>query len=161
MISNQFIIFKIENSILIHFPFHIMSDTATDEKITLSADEKKVIDALEKLNVVSLNNVVKYMEEEYGISAAPAAIAVAGGVAGGGGEDVAEEKTSFDLELVEAGAQKIQVIKAVREITELGLGEAKAKVDGAPQVLKEGMSKEDAETAKKKLEDAGAKVNLK
>ena len=138
-----------------------MSDEATTkEKVTLSADEKKVIDALEKLNVVSLNNVVKYMEEEYGISAAPAAVAVAGGAPAGGGEP-AEEKTSFDLELAEAGAQKIQVIKAVREITELGLGEAKAKVDGAPQVLKEGMSKEDAEAAKKKLEEAGAKVNLK
>lgn len=138
-----------------------MSDeAATKEKVTLSADEKKVIDALEKLNVVSLNNVVKYMEEEYGISAAPAAVAVAGGAPAGGGEP-AEEKTSFDLELADAGAQKIQVIKAVREITELGLGEAKAKVDGAPQVLKEGMSKEDAEAAKKKLEEAGAKVNLK
>ncbi len=138
-----------------------MSDTATKQKITLSADEKKVIDALEKLNVVSLNNVVKYMEEEYGISAAPAAVAVAGGGAAAGGAEPAEEKTAFDLELADAGAQKIQVIKAVREITELGLGEAKAKVDGAPQVLKEGMPKEEAEAAKKKLEEAGAKVNLK
>jgi len=131
-----------------------MSDTA----VTLSADEKKVIDALEKLNVVSLNNVVKYMEEVYGISAAPAAIAVAG-PAGGAAAAPAEEKTSFALELVDAGAQKIQVIKVVREITGLGLGEAKAKVDSAG-VLKEGMPKDEAEAAKKKLEEVGAKVNL-
>ncbi|HLC76011.1 MAG TPA: 50S ribosomal protein L7/L12 [Candidatus Peribacterales bacterium] len=130
-----------------------MSDTA----ITLSADEKKVIDALEKLNVVSLNNVVKYMEEVYGISAAPAAVAVAGGAAAAA---PAEEKTSYDLELADAGAQKIQVIKVVREITGLGLGEAKAKVD-AGGVLKEGMPKDEAEAAKKKLEEVGAKVNLK
>lgn len=132
-----------------------MSDT-----VTLSADEKKVIDALEKLNVVSLNNVVKYMEEVYGISAAPAAVAVAGPAAGGAAAAPAEEKTSYDLELAEAGAQKIQVIKVVREITGLGLGEAKAKVD-AGGMLKEGMPKDEAEAAKKKLEAVGAKVNLK
>jgi len=130
-----------------------MSDT-----VTLSADEKKVIDALEKLNVVSLNNVVKYMEEVYGISAAPAAVAVAGPA--GAAAAPAEEQTSFDLELADAGAQKIQVIKVVREITGLGLGEAKAKVD-AGGVLKEGMPKDEAEAAKKKLEAVGAKVNLK
>ena len=133
-----------------------MADSAT---ISLSADEKKVIDALEKLNVVSLNNVVKYMEEVYGISAAPAAIAVAGG-GGGAAAAPAEEKTSYDLELADAGAQKIQVIKVVLEITGLGLGEAKAKVD-AGGVLKEGMPKAEAEDAKKKLEAVGAKVNLK
>lgn len=131
-----------------------MTDTAT---VTLTADEKKVIDALENLNVVSLNNVVKYMEEVYGISAAPAAVSVAGPAAAAA---PAEEKTSFDLELVEAGAQKIQVIKVVREITGLGLGEAKAKVD-AGGIVKEGMPKEEAEAAKKKLEAVGAKVNLK
>ncbi len=136
-----------------------MSDTATKEKVTLSADEKKVIDALEKLNVVSLNNVVKYMEVEYGISAAPAAVAVAGG-GGAAAAAPVEEKTAFDLELVDAGAQKIQVIKVVREITGLGLGEAKAKVD-AGGIVKEGMPKEEAEAAKKKLEEVGAKVNLK
>ena len=138
-----------------------MSDTATEDKVTLSADEKKVIDALEKLNVVSLNNVVKFMEQEYGISAAPAAVAVAGGTAAGGAAEPAEEKTAFDLELADVGAQKIQVIKVVREVTGLGLGEAKAKVDGAPAVVKEGVPKEEAEEAKKKLEEVGAKVNLK
>lgn len=134
-----------------------MSDESTT--IELKADEKAVITALEKLNVVSLNNVVKYMEEEYGISAAaPVAVAAAGG--GGDAGGAAEEKDAFDLELADAGAQKIQVIKVVREITGLGLGEAKAKVD-AGGVLKEAMPKAEAEEAKKKLEEAGAKVNLK
>lgn len=140
-----------------------MSDAATtEEKVSLSADEKKLIDALEKLNVVSLNNVVKFMEQEYGISAAPAAVAVAGGAAAGGGDAGGEEeKSAYDIELTETGGQKIAVIKAVREITALGLGEAKAKVDGAPAVIKEGVPKEEAEEAKKKLEEAGAKVTLK
>lgn len=118
-----------------------------------------MIDAVEKLNVVQLNNVVKYMEKVYGISAA-APVAVAAAPAAGGGE-AAEEKTSFDVELTDAGAQKIAVIKVVREITGLGLGEAKAAVDGAPKVLKEGVAKKDADEMKKKLEAAGAKVTLK
>ena len=138
-----------------------MADAATDEKVSLSADEKKLIDALEKLNVVSLNNVVKYMEQEYGISAAPAAVAAAPAAAGGDAAGGAEEKSAYDIELTEAGGQKIAVIKVVREITGLGLGEAKAKVDGAPGVIKEGAPKEEAEEAKKKLEEAGAKVTLK
>lgn len=131
-----------------------MSDT-----VTLSKEEQAVIDAVEKLNVVQLNNVVKYMETEYGISAA-APVAVAAAPAGGGAAP-AEEKDSFNIELAEAGAQKIAVIKVVREITGLGLAEAKAAVDGAPKVIKEGVPKADAEAAKKKLEEAGAKVNLK
>lgn len=133
-----------------------MSDTAT---IELSAEEKAVITALEKLNVVSLNNVVKYMEETYGISAAP--VAMAGGAGAGDAAGAAAEKTSFDVELAEAGGQKIGVIKVVKEITGLGLAEAKALVDGAPKVIKEGVAKADAEEMKSKLEAAGAKVNLK
>jgi len=136
-------------------------DTATNEKVTLSKEEKPVIDALEKLNVIQLNNVVKYMEQEYGIStAAPVAVAAAGA---GGGDDVdeAEEKSAYDVELTETGDQKIGVIKVVREITGLALGEAKAAVDGAPKVIKEGVAKEEAEEMKKKLEGAGAKVTLK
>ena len=133
-----------------------MADTAT---IELSAEEKAVITALEKHNVVSLNNVVKYMEEVYGISAAP--VAMAGGAAAGAAAGGAEEKAAYDVELTEAGAQKIAVIKVVREITGLALGDAKAKVDTAPQVLKEGVAKADAEAMKKKLEEAGAKVTLK
>jgi len=133
-----------------------MADTAT---IELSAEEKAVITALEKLNVVSLNNVVKYMEETYGISAAP--VAMAGGAGAGDAAGAAAEKTSFDVELAEAGGQKIGVIKVVKEITGLGLAEAKALVDGAPKVIKEGVAKADAEEMKSKLEAAGAKVNLK
>lgn len=139
-----------------------MTDAAAlQEKIALSKEEKAVIDALEKLNVVQLNNVVKFMEQEYGISAA-APVAVAAPAAGGGGDAAAEEtKTKFNVELTDSGSQKIAVIKVVREITGLALGEAKAAVDGAPKMLKEGVSKEDAEKMKKKLEEAGAKVTLK
>jgi large subunit ribosomal protein L7/L12 len=133
-----------------------MADTAT---IELSSEEKAVITALEKLNVVSLNNVVKYMEETYGISAAPVAMAGGGGGGDGGGE--AAEKTSFNVELTEAGGQKIAVIKVVKDITGLGLAEAKGLVDGAPKVIKENVAKADAEEMKKKIEDAGGKVTLK
>ncbi len=128
------------------------------DAITLSAEEKAVISALEKLNVIQVNNVVKFMEQEYGISAAaPVAAAAAAAPAAA----AAEEKSSYNVELADAGAQKIAVIKVVRELTQLGLGEAKALVDGAPKMLKEGVAKADAETWKKKLEDAGGKVNLK
>lgn len=130
-----------------------MSDAAT-----LSEKEQAVITALEKLNVVELNAVVKYMEKTYGISAAPIAAAPAAGAAAAA---PAEEKTAFTVELTDAGTQKIAVIKAVREITGLPLGEAKAAVDGAPKVLKENVAKEEAEKMKKKLEEAGAKVSLK
>ncbi|MBI3618628.1 50S ribosomal protein L7/L12, partial [Candidatus Peregrinibacteria bacterium] len=125
----------------------------SDSTITLSAEEQAVISALEKLNVIALNNVVKYMEQAYGISvAAPVAVAAAAGVppaAGAAGAD--EEKTIFNVELTESGGQKIAVIKAVREITGLPLGEAKALVDGAPKMLKEGVAKADADAWKKKL----------
>jgi large subunit ribosomal protein L7/L12 len=128
--------------------------------ITLSAEEQAVISALEKLNVIQLNNVVKFMESEYGISAAaPAAMAAA--PAAGGAAAVDDTKTSFNVELTDSGAQKIAVIKAVREITGLALGEAKAMVDGAPKIVKENVSKEDADKMKKTLEAAGAKVTLK
>lgn len=133
-----------------------MADAAT---ITLSSEEQAVITALEKLNVISLNNVVKYMETTYGISAAaPAAAAAA---PAGGGAAAAEEKSSYNVELTESGAQKIAVIKALREVTGLALGDAKAMVDGAPKMIKENVAKEDAEKMKKTLEAAGAKVSLK
>lgn len=132
-----------------------MSETAAP---TLSSGEKAVIDAMEKLNVVELNNVVKYMETVYGISAAP--VAMAGG-GGGGGGDAAAEKSTFTVELTEAGGQKIAVIKVVKEITGLGLAEAKGLVDAAPKAIKENVAKADADEMKKKLEDAGAKVTLK
>lgn len=138
-----------------------MADDAATT-IELSKEEKAVIDAVEKLNVVQLNNVVKYMEEEYGISAAaPVAVAAGGAPAGGDADGGAEEKSNYDIELTGAGDQKIAVIKVVREITGLGLGEAKAAVDGAPKVIKEGVPKDEAEAAKKKIEEAGGTAELK
>ena len=118
-----------------------------------------MIEEIKALSVLELSELVHAVEEEFGVSAA-AAVAVAapadGGAAAGG-----EEKTEFDIELTEVGAEKIKVIKAVREITGLGLAEAKALVDGAPNTLKEAASKEDAEAIKAKLEEVGAKVELK
>lgn len=131
-----------------------MSDSST----SLSEKEQAVITALEKLNVVELNTVVKYMEKTYGISAS--AVAAVAPTASASASPT-EEKTAFTVELTDAGAQKIAVIKAVREITGLPLGEAKAAVDSAPKVLKENVAKEEAEKMKKKLEEAGAKVSLK
>ncbi len=122
------------------------------EKITAMIEELKT------LTVLELSELVKAVEEEFGVSAA-AAVAVAAPAAGGAA--AAEEKTEFDVILAEAGAEKIKVIKAVREITGLGLAEAKALVDGAPKTLKEAVSKEDAEAMKAKLEEVGAKVELK
>lgn len=135
-----------------------MSDQAT---IQLSKEEQAVIDALEKLNVVQLNNVVKFMEQAYGISAAPVAVAAAAAPAGGAAAGGAEEKSAYSIELTDGGAQKIAVIKVVRELTGLPLGDAKAAVDSAPKVIKENVAKADAEEMKKKLEEAGAKVTLK
>ena len=121
------------------------------EKITAIVEELKV------LTVLELSELVKAVEEEFGVSAA-AAVAVAAPVEGGAA--AAEEKSEFDVVLTDVGANKIAVIKVVREITGLGLAEAKAKVDGAPATLKEAASKEDAEAAKAKLEEAGAKVEI-
>ena len=118
---------------------------------------EEIIAAVKELTVVELNDLVKACEEEFGVSAA-AGVAV---VAAGGEAAAAEEKTEFDVELTEVGAEKIKVIKAVREITGLGLKEAKEAVDGAPKVLKEGVAKEEAEAMKAKLEEVGAKVTLK
>ena len=116
------------------------------------------IDAIKELTVLELNDLVKACEEEFGVSAAAGVVVAAGAVAGG---EAAEEKTEFDVELTEVGAEKVKVIKVVREITGLGLKEAKDAVDGAPKVLKEGVSKEEAEGFKKQLEEVGAKVTLK
>ena len=117
-----------------------------------------IVEELKVLTVLELSELVKAVEEEFGVSAA-AAVAVAAPAAGGA--DAAAEKTEFDVELTEVGAEKIKVIKAVREVTGLGLAEAKAVVDGAPKVLKEAAAKEDAESIKAKLEEVGAKVTLK
>lgn len=115
-----------------------------------------LVASIEKLTVIELAEIVKILEEKFGVSAAaPMMMAAAPGAA------AAEEKSSFNVELAEAGANKIGVIKAVREITGLGLKEAKDLVDGAPKMIKEGAAKAEAEDMKKKLEEAGAKVNLK
>ena len=115
------------------------------------------IDAIKELSVLELNELVKACEEEFGVSAAAGVVVAAAGA----GEAAAEEKTEFDVELTEVGANKVKVIKVVREVTGLGLKEAKDVVDGAPKVVKEGASKEEAEDIKKKLEEVGAKVTLK
>ena len=119
---------------------------------------QELIDAIKELTVLELNDLVKACEEEFGVSAAAGVVVAAAGPAAGAAE---EEKTEFDVELTEVGAEKVKVIKVVREVTGLGLKEAKDVVDGAPKVVKEGASKEEAEDIKKKLEEVGAKVTLK
>ena len=118
---------------------------------------QEIIEVIKGLSVLELNDLVKACEEEFGVSAAAGVVVAAGAAAGA----PAEEKTEFDVELTEAGANKVKVIKVVREITGLGLKEAKEVVDGAPKVVKEGASKEEAEEIQKKLEAEGAKVTLK
>ena len=115
------------------------------------------IDAIKELTVLELNDLVKACEEEFGVSAAAGVVVAAAGAAG----EAAEEKDEFDVELAEVGPNKVKVIKVVREITGLGLKEAKELVDGAPKVVKEGVSKAEAEEIKTKLEAEGAEVNLK
>ena len=119
---------------------------------------QELIDAIKEMTVLELNDLVKACEEEFGVSAAAGVVVAAAG-AGAGAE--VEEKTEFNVELTEIGAEKVKVIKVVREITGLGLKEAKDLVDGAPKTVKEGASKEEAEDIKKKLEEVGAKVTLK
>ena len=116
------------------------------------------IEAIKELSVLELNELVKACEEEFGVSAAAGVVVAAGGAAGGAAE---EEKTEFDVELTEIGPNKIKVIKVVREITGLGLKEAKELVEGAPKNIKEGVSKEEAESIKAKVEEVGAKITLK
>ena len=118
----------------------------------------EMIEAIKELSVLELNELVKACEEEFGVSAAAGVVVAA---AGADGAAAADEKDEFDVELVSAGASKVKVIKAVREITGLGLKEAKELVDNAPKVLKEGVSKAEAEEIKAKLEEQGAEVNMK
>ena len=126
----------------------------------MAFDKDAFLTSLDSMTVMELNELVKAIEEKFGVSAAAMAAPAAGGGAAGGAA-AAEEKTEFNVVLTEAGANKVSVIKAVREITGLGLKEAKDLVDGAPKPVKEGIAKADAEAAKKKLEEAGAKVELK
>ena len=118
----------------------------------------EMIEAIKELSVLELNELVKACEEEFGVSAAAGVVVAA---APGAAAEAAEEKTEFDFELTEVGAEKVKVIKVVREVTGLGLKEAKDLVDGAPKMLKEGIEKGEAEAIKKSLEEAGAKVTIK
>jgi len=124
------------------------------------ADVKKLAEELTKLTVLEVNELKTVLKDEYGIEPAAAAVAVAGPAAGGEAAAAADEKSEYDVVLKDAGAQKVAVIKAVKDLTGLGLGEAKALVDGAPKTVLEKAAKEDAESAKKALEEAGATVEL-
>lgn len=121
----------------------------------------EILDAVSSMTVLELSQLIKDMEEKFGVSAAAAAVAVAAPAAGGGGAAAAEEQTEFTVMLTAAGESKVNVIKAVREVTGLGLKEAKDLVDGAPKAVKEGTNKADADAILKKLIDAGAKAELK
>lgn len=133
--------------------------------VKLSKDAEKILDLVKKLSVMDMANLVKAMEDEFGVSAAaPVAVAAAPGGAPAGGGDAGDDDdgpSEVNIELTEAGAQKIAVIKAVREVTQIGLKDAKDLVDGAPKVIKEGVPKKEADEMKKKLEEAGAKVTFK
>ena len=124
-------------------------------------DKNQIMEAIKNMTVLELAELVKALEEEFGVSAAAPVAVAAAPAAGGAAAAEAEEKTEFDVVLADVGAQKIKVIKVVRELTGLGLKEAKDLVDNAPKPVKEGVSKEDAEEAKAKLEEVGAKVEIK
>jgi len=128
----------------------------------MAATKADILDAIANMTVLDLSELIKEMEEKFGVSAAATAVAVAAPAAGGGAAAAAaEEKTEFDVILAAAGEKKVEVIKVVRAVTGLGLKEAKDLVDGAPKPVKEGISKADAESLKKQLEEAGAKVEVK
>jgi large subunit ribosomal protein L7/L12 len=127
----------------------------------MAVSKAEILDAIAGMTVLELSELIKEMEEKFGVSAAAAAVAVAAPAAGGAGAAAAEEQTEFTVNLVSAGEKKVEVIKVVRAATGLGLKEAKDLVDGAPKTVKEGIKKEDAAALKKQLEDAGAKVEVK
>ncbi|MCB0354833.1 MAG: 50S ribosomal protein L7/L12 [Bdellovibrionales bacterium] len=127
----------------------------------MSATYEDVVEFIKGMSLMDAAKMVKQLEDELGVTAAAPVAIAAGGMVAGGGAEAAEEKTEFDLSLEDAGAERVKVIKVVREITGLGLKEAKDIVDSAPKVLKEGLSKDDAESFKKKLEEVGAKAGIK
>ena len=127
----------------------------------MSEKVEKLIEEVKELTVLELSEVVKALEEEFGVSAAAPAAVAAAPVAGGAAPAVAEEKTEFDVIITEAGQEKVKVIKVVKDLTGLGLKDAKAVVDGAPKAVKEGVSKDEADDIKAKLEEAGATVEVK
>lgn len=124
-------------------------------------NQEQMVNELSSWTVMEVAGLIKALEEKWGVSAAPAAVAVAAPAGGAAPAAAAEEKTEFDVELTSAGDKKINVIKVVREITNLGLADAKNLVEGAPKMIKEAVSKDEAESIKKKLEEAGAKVTVK
>lgn len=132
----------------------------TNEEVVVPDKFKNLVAEIEKMSVLDLAELVKILEKKFGVSAAAPAMMMAGPAAGAGAE-AAEEKTSFDVELTDAGSNKINVIKVVRAVTSMGLKDAKDLVDGAPKIVKEGAKKEEAEDLKKQLEEAGAKVTIK
>lgn len=127
----------------------------------MAATKADILDAIANMTVLDLSELIKEMEEKFGVSAAATAVAVAAPAAGGAAAPAAEEKTEFDVILLAAGEKKVEVIKVVRAVTGLGLKEAKDLVDGAPKPVKEAISKADSEALKKQLEEAGAKVEVK
>ena len=127
----------------------------------MATTREDVFGWIEKASIVDINDLVEELEEKFGITAMAAPVAVAGAAAGGAGEEAAEEQTEFEAVLTAVGDKKINVIKAVREVTSLGLKEAKDLVEAAPKAIKEGVSKAEAEEIKKKFEEAGAKVEIK
>ncbi|MCH8016126.1 MAG: 50S ribosomal protein L7/L12 [Acidobacteria bacterium] len=127
----------------------------------MATTREDVFGWIEKASIVDINDLVEELEEKFGITAMAAPVAVAGAAAGGAGEEAAEEKTEFEAVLTAVGDKKINVIKAVREVTSLGLKEAKDLVEAAPKAIKEGVSKAEAEAIKKKFEEAGATVEIK
>ncbi|NCF74948.1 MAG: 50S ribosomal protein L7/L12 [Xanthomonadaceae bacterium] len=146
----------------------VAEDKKSEKKIEVEKDIsvevpekfKKIVEEIEKMSVLDLSELVKILEEKFGVSASAPMMAAPMAQSENTEEEV-EEKSSFDIEITEAGANKISVIKAIREISEIGLKDAKDLVDAAPKIVKEGVAKEEAEVIKKKLEEAGAKVTLK
>ncbi len=136
-----------------------MSEEKNEGTVEVPEKFKALVESIEKMSVLDLAELVKILEDKFGVSAAAPAMMMAAGPAAGA--PAAEEKDSFDIEITDAGSNKIAVIKAVRAITDMGLKDAKDLVDACPKVLKEGVKKEEAETIKKQLEEAGAKVVLK
>jgi len=137
-----------------------MSEDNEKKEVEVPEKFKDLVAGIEKMSVLDLAELVKVLEDKFGVSAA-APVAAAAAAPAAGAEDAVEEKSAFDVEITEAGSNKIAVIKAIRALTQMGLGDAKGVVDAAPKVLQEAVGKDDAETWKKTLEEAGAKVTLK
>jgi len=137
------------------------AEATADKNVEVPAKFQSIVSEIEKMSVLDLSELVHLLEDKFGVSAAAPMMAMAGVMPAANGAAEVEEKTSFNVELTGAGDNKINVIKALREVTQLGLKEAKDMVDGAPKMVKEGAAKEEAENIKKKLEAAGAKVTLK